>query len=53
VASALYGAPTTLGSYIYGLGGREIHADEIRRILTQPFERDTTYVGLRSEPCPV
>jgi pyruvate ferredoxin oxidoreductase alpha subunit len=52
IAAALYGTPALLGSYVYGLGGRELHAEEIRHVFRTPVEEDTVYLGLRSEPCP-
>jgi pyruvate ferredoxin oxidoreductase alpha subunit len=52
IAAALYGLPTALGSVVYGLGGRELHGDDIRRIATDPTYPETQYVGLRSTGCP-
>jgi pyruvate ferredoxin oxidoreductase alpha subunit len=46
---ALAGRSSRLRSYVYGLGGRDLHPGDIRAILdgTAPH-----YVGVRSEPCP-
>ncbi len=52
VAAALYGRPANLASVVYGLGGRELHGEDIREIATAPAGRGTNYVGLRSTPCP-
>jgi pyruvate ferredoxin oxidoreductase alpha subunit len=51
VAAALYGTPSALGSYVYGLGGRELLAADICRICVEPLDRETTYLGLRSMSC--
>jgi pyruvate ferredoxin oxidoreductase alpha subunit len=52
VAAAVYGSPAALGSYVYGLGGRELDAGDIRRICVEPLARDALYLGLRSASCP-
>lgn len=52
VASSLYGEPSQLGSYVYGLGGRDLHADGIRAVFSDPLSREIAYLGLRSERCP-
>jgi pyruvate ferredoxin oxidoreductase alpha subunit len=51
VAAALHGTAVELRSHVYGLGGRDLHPEQIRAL----FE-DTgspAYVGLRGVPCPV
>jgi pyruvate ferredoxin oxidoreductase alpha subunit len=49
VTAAFAGEPHRLSSYVYGLGGRDLHPGDVRAILggTAPH-----YVGVRSEPCP-
>ena len=49
VAVALAGESPALSSYVYGLGGRDLHPADLREVFagTAPH-----YVGLRSEPCP-
>ncbi|HET7857035.1 MAG TPA: hypothetical protein VFL41_11320, partial [Gaiellaceae bacterium] len=53
VAAAMTSCPTSLSSYVYGLGGRDLHPEDIRAVLHDlPSDRrDPVYVGLRSEPC--
>jgi pyruvate ferredoxin oxidoreductase alpha subunit len=50
VAAATYGGPPVVRSYVYGLGGRDLHPEDIREILDglAAASRDTQYVGLRS-----
>jgi pyruvate ferredoxin oxidoreductase alpha subunit len=50
VAAALYGMRPQLTGYVYGLGGRDLHPEDVRAILSGGLTR---YVGLRGEPCPV
>ena len=50
VAAALYGSPARLGSYVYGLGGRDLHAEGIRDVFRAPLPAETVQLGLRSEP---
>jgi pyruvate ferredoxin oxidoreductase alpha subunit len=50
VAAALAGSPVELRSVVYGLGGRDIHPDDIRTVLGE--FRPPAYLGLRGEPCP-
>jgi pyruvate ferredoxin oxidoreductase alpha subunit len=54
VAAAMTGCRTSLSSYVYGLGGRDLHPEDIRAVLDDlPNDRrEPVYVGLRSEPCP-
>ncbi|HEU5065331.1 MAG TPA: hypothetical protein VFT86_05520 [Gaiellaceae bacterium] len=50
VAAALYGSGIELRGHVYGLGGRDLHPEDVRRVFAGDVER---YVGLRGEPCPV
>jgi pyruvate ferredoxin oxidoreductase alpha subunit len=45
VAAALYGSGADLRGHVYGLGGRELHAADVKAIFRGEVER---YVGLRS-----
>jgi pyruvate ferredoxin oxidoreductase alpha subunit len=49
LAAALYGSGIELRGHVYGLGGRDLHPEDVRRIFAGDAER---YVGLRGEPCP-
>jgi pyruvate ferredoxin oxidoreductase alpha subunit len=51
VAAAGAGAACELRSFVYGLGGRDLHPDEIRSV----FEGESApgYLSLRGAPCPV
>jgi pyruvate ferredoxin oxidoreductase alpha subunit len=51
VAAAGAGAACELRSFVYGLGGRDLHPDEIRSV----FEGESApgYLSLRGVPCPV
>jgi pyruvate ferredoxin oxidoreductase alpha subunit len=49
VAAALVGKPPVIGSFVYGLGGRDLHPRDIRDVLAGKAPH---YVGVRSEPCP-
>jgi pyruvate ferredoxin oxidoreductase alpha subunit len=51
VAATLAGTGAALESYVYGLGGRELHPPAIRGLLTAT-EPLPSYVGMRGEPCP-
>jgi pyruvate ferredoxin oxidoreductase alpha subunit len=51
VAAALTGTDTRLESYVYGLGGRELHPPDIRDVLMHRGEGTPTYLGLRGDPC--
>jgi pyruvate ferredoxin oxidoreductase alpha subunit len=44
-----------LRSFVYGLGGRELHPEDVPGLLDGLRDPRTgpTYVGLRGEPCPV
>ena len=43
-------APPPAARHVYGLGGRELHPEDIRDVIEGRVEH---YVGLRSESCPV
>ena len=48
VAAALYGSGIDLRGHVYGLGGRDLHPEDIAEIFAG---RESRYVGLRGEPC--
>ncbi len=50
IAATLYDAGPALESYVYGLGGRDLHPEDIRAIFAGAADH---YVGLRSVACPV
>jgi pyruvate ferredoxin oxidoreductase alpha subunit len=49
LAAALYGSGIELTGHVYGLGGRDLHPEDVCRIFAGDADR---YVGLRGEPCP-
>jgi pyruvate ferredoxin oxidoreductase alpha subunit len=49
LAAALYGRGIELTGHVYGLGGRDLHPEDVRRIFAGDADR---YIGLRGEPCP-
>jgi pyruvate ferredoxin oxidoreductase alpha subunit len=51
VAAAVYGGPPVVRSFVYGLGGRDLHPEDIRDVFAhvEDVTRSTQYVGLRSE----
>jgi pyruvate ferredoxin oxidoreductase alpha subunit len=49
VAAALYGGGVAIRGYVYGLGGRELHPDDIRALVEGGVGR---FVGLRGASCP-
>jgi pyruvate ferredoxin oxidoreductase alpha subunit len=49
LAAALYGSGSQLRGHVYGLGGRDLHPEDIRRIFA---DREAAYAGVRGEPCP-
>jgi pyruvate ferredoxin oxidoreductase alpha subunit len=49
IAAVLYGAGPALESYVYGLGGRDLHPEDVRAVFTGTADH---YVGLRSAACP-
>jgi pyruvate ferredoxin oxidoreductase alpha subunit len=56
VATALAGTDVDLHSYVYGLGGRDLHPVDIERVFADKHvaaESEATYLGLRGEPCRV
>jgi pyruvate/2-oxoacid:ferredoxin oxidoreductase alpha subunit len=48
LAAALYDAGVSLEGFVYGLGGRDLHPEDIREIFAGATGR---YVGLRNS-CP-
>ena len=49
VAATMYGSGSVLRGHVYGLGGRELHPEDIREI----FASDQgAYVGVRGDECP-
>jgi pyruvate ferredoxin oxidoreductase alpha subunit len=55
LAAALAGSSTNIRSFVYGLGGRELHPEDIEVIYDDVLDAVAApvYVGLRGEPCPV
>jgi pyruvate ferredoxin oxidoreductase alpha subunit len=52
LAATLHGTSAELESYVYGLGGRDLHPEEIRNVFCAPAGAAVpVYLGLRSEPC--
>jgi len=51
VAAAVYGCAPIVRSFVYGLGGRDIHPGDIRAVFecVESAPRGTQYVGLREE----
>jgi pyruvate ferredoxin oxidoreductase alpha subunit len=54
LCAALHGSDANLRSFVYGLGGRELHPEDVEWIFSQlPVSAvDPTYVGLRGAACP-
>jgi len=50
VSAALYGSGVELRGHVYGLGGRDLHPPDVRVLLEAT---QSSYVGVRGEPCPV
>jgi pyruvate ferredoxin oxidoreductase alpha subunit len=52
IAAALRDTPAEIRSYVYGLGGRDLHPDGIRDVFLdeRPGTR-TRYLGLKGAPC--
>jgi pyruvate ferredoxin oxidoreductase alpha subunit len=50
LAAALYGSAAELRGHVYGLGGRDLHPEDVRAILAGA---SPVHVGVRGEPCPV
>lgn len=50
IAAALYGSGVELRSVVYGLGGRDVHPEDLRAVLAEA--RPPAYLGLRGAPCP-
>ena len=52
VAAALRGTDAAVRSYVYGLGGRDLHPDEIRDVFLDGGRlAGTRYLGLKGTPC--
>jgi pyruvate ferredoxin oxidoreductase alpha subunit len=49
LAAALYGSGADLRGHVYGLGGRDLHPQDVREIFAGV---SPAHVGLRGEPCP-
>src|SRR5262245_31400604 len=49
VAAALSADAVVLHSVVYGLGGRDVHPEDVREVLGE--SRPPAYLGLRGEPC--
>jgi pyruvate ferredoxin oxidoreductase alpha subunit len=51
VAAAVCGGPPVVRSFVYGLGGRDLHPEDIRGVFesVENAGRDTQYVGLRRD----
>jgi pyruvate ferredoxin oxidoreductase alpha subunit len=50
LAAALYGSRADLRGHVYGLGGRDLHPEDVRAIFAGA---SPAHVGVRGEPCPV
>jgi pyruvate ferredoxin oxidoreductase alpha subunit len=50
VAAALYGSGAGLEGHVYGLGGRDLHPEDIREVFAGAAP---AHIGLRGEPWPV
>ena len=50
IAATLYGSGSHLRGHVYGLGGRELHPDDIRAVIAGDVD---TFVGLRGAACRV
>jgi pyruvate ferredoxin oxidoreductase alpha subunit len=50
VAACRHESDAELRSYVYGLGGRDIHPEQILACFQD--ERASAYIGLRGAPCP-
>jgi pyruvate ferredoxin oxidoreductase alpha subunit len=52
ISAALRGTPAAIRSYVYGLGGRDLHPDEIRDVFLDGRPSPATrYLGLKGKPC--
>ena len=49
VSTALNGDGVDVDGHVYGLGGRDLHPEDVRALFAGGAGR---YVGLRGEPCP-
>jgi pyruvate ferredoxin oxidoreductase alpha subunit len=54
LAVALHHTDVRLRSFVYGLGGRDLHPDEICDVFGGgSWDVEPAFLGLRGEPCPV
>jgi pyruvate ferredoxin oxidoreductase alpha subunit len=53
MCAVLQGLDASVQSFVYGLGGRELHPEDIAQIYAEmsPVSDGLTYVGLRGVPC--
>jgi pyruvate ferredoxin oxidoreductase alpha subunit len=49
VVTALNGRGISVSGHVYGLGGRDLHPEDVREVFAGLAE---PYVGLRGQPCP-
>jgi pyruvate ferredoxin oxidoreductase alpha subunit len=53
VGAALAGTPALVRSYVHGLGGRELHPEDLAEVFRDRRQGlGPRYLGLRGEPCP-
>jgi pyruvate/2-oxoacid:ferredoxin oxidoreductase alpha subunit len=50
VSSAVCGRAVDVFGHVYGLGGRDLHPEDVARIVAGVGPR--AYAGLRGDPCP-
>jgi pyruvate/2-oxoacid:ferredoxin oxidoreductase alpha subunit len=50
LAAAMYGSGADLHGHVYGLGGRDLHPEDVRAIFAGS---SPAHVGVRGETCPV
>jgi pyruvate/2-oxoacid:ferredoxin oxidoreductase alpha subunit len=49
VTTALRDCEADVSGHVYGLGGRDLHPEDVRDVFAGTASE---YVGLRGEPCP-
>ena len=49
ITTALNGRGVDVTGHVYGLGGRDLHPEDVRQVFAGGAP---DYVGLRGEPCP-
>jgi pyruvate/2-oxoacid:ferredoxin oxidoreductase alpha subunit len=47
--TALKGRGVSVSGHVYGLGGRDLHPEDVREVFAGLAE---SYIGLRGLPCP-